>query len=140
MIRFHRIGRSDPRNRTLTMLHSVDRSFVRRLADLLIAVSLLVITCPLMAFVALAIKWDGSGPIFELQNCIGRGGRLFQMLKFRTIEPDPEHTIPILARKTTQVGELLRYSRIECLPQLINVLRGDMSIVDAEGNSPSFLY
>ena len=112
---------------------------MRRVADLLIAGALLVITSPLMLAVALAIKWEGPGPILERQRCIARGGRRFEMLKFRTIEPDPEHTRPIWARKTTQVGEFLRYSRIECLPQLINVLRGEMSIVDPDGNSPSFL-
>jgi lipopolysaccharide/colanic/teichoic acid biosynthesis glycosyltransferase len=112
---------------------------VKRLADLVIAGVLLVITCPLMLSVSLAIRWEGPGPIFERQTCIGRGGRRFQMLKFRTIVPDPEHTMPLWARKTTQVGQFLRYSRVECLPQLINVLRGEMSIVDPDGNSPSFL-
>jgi lipopolysaccharide/colanic/teichoic acid biosynthesis glycosyltransferase len=112
---------------------------MRRLADLLIAGVLLVIASPLMFFVALAIKWEGSGPIFERQRCIARGGRRFEMLKFRTIVHNPERTMPVWARKTTQVGEFLRYSRIECLPQLINALRGEMSIVDPDGNSASFL-
>jgi lipopolysaccharide/colanic/teichoic acid biosynthesis glycosyltransferase len=112
---------------------------MRRLADLLIAGALLIITFPLMAFVALAIKWEGPGPIFERQRCIGRGGRRFEMLSFRTMVPEPERTMPVWARKTTHVGEFLRHSRIECLPQLINVLMGEMSIVDPDGNSPSFL-
>ena len=112
---------------------------MRRLADLLIAGALLLITSPLMLAVALAIKWEGPGPILERQRCIARGGRRFEMLKFRTIEPDPEHTIPIWARKTTRLGEFLRHSRIDSLPQFINVLRGEMSIVDPDGNWPSFL-
>ena len=112
---------------------------MRRLADLVISGVLLVMILPLIIFVALAIRWEGPGPIFERQTCIGRGGRRFQMLKFRTMVPDPEHTMPIWVRKTTQVGEFLRYTRIESLPQLINVLRGEMSIVDPDGNSPSFL-
>jgi lipopolysaccharide/colanic/teichoic acid biosynthesis glycosyltransferase len=112
---------------------------MRRLADLIIAGILLVITLPLMLFVALAIRWEGPGPIFERQTRIGRGGRHFQFLKFRTIVPDPDHAMPFWARKTTQVGEFLRYSRIECLPQLINVLRGEMSLIDPDGNPPSFL-
>jgi lipopolysaccharide/colanic/teichoic acid biosynthesis glycosyltransferase len=61
------------------------------------------------------------------------------MLKFRTMVPDPERTMPVWARKTTQVGKFLRTTRIECLPQFINVLRGEMSIVDPDGSSPSFL-
>ena len=112
---------------------------MRRLADLVIAGALLVLTLPLMLFVALAIRWEGPGPIFERQTCIGRGGRRFQMLKFRTMVPDPEHTMPAWARKTTQIGEFLRHTRIERLPQLLNVLRGEMSLLDPDGNSPSFL-
>jgi len=112
---------------------------MRRLADLLIAGAILLITSPLMLAVALVIKWEGPGPLVERHRCIARGGRRFEMLKFRTIEPGPEHTMPIWARKTTRVGEFLRYSRIDSLPQLINVLRGEMSIVDLDGNSPSFL-
>ena len=112
---------------------------MRRLADLLIAGVLILITSPLMLLVALAIEWEGAGPILERETCIARGGRRFEMLKFRTMLPDPEHTMPVWARKTTQVGEFLRYTRIECLPQLINVLRGEMSILDPHGNSPSFL-
>ena len=112
---------------------------MRRLADLLIAGVLILITSPLMLLVALAIKWEGPGPILERETCIARGGRRFEMLKFRTMLPDPEHPMPVWARKPTQVGEFLRYTRIECLPQLINVLRGEMSILDPDGNSPSFL-
>ena len=112
---------------------------MRRLTDLVIAGVVLVVTSPLMLFVALAIRREGPGSIFERQTCIGRGGRRFQMLKFRTMVPDPEHTKPVWARKTTQIGEFLRYSRIERLPQLFNVLRGEMSLVDSEGSSPSFL-
>ena len=112
---------------------------MRRLADLVIAGVLLVMTSPLLLLVALAIKWEGPGPIFERHACIGRGGRRFQMLKFRTMCPDPEHTMPIWARKTTPMGEFLQYTRIVSLPQLINVLRGEMSLIDPDGSSPSFL-
>src|SRR5215467_5909068 len=90
---------------------------MRRLADVVIAGALLIITAPLMLFAALAIRSEGPGPILERQSCIASGGRRFEMLKFRTIVPDPENTMPVWACKTTQVGEFLRYSRIECLPQ-----------------------
>jgi lipopolysaccharide/colanic/teichoic acid biosynthesis glycosyltransferase len=112
---------------------------MKRLADLLIASVLILVTSPLMLLVAVAIKWEGPGPIFERQTCIGRGSRCFKMLKFRTMVHHPESTMPVWARKPTQVGEFLRYSRIECLPQLINVLRGEISIIDPDGTSPSFL-
>jgi lipopolysaccharide/colanic/teichoic acid biosynthesis glycosyltransferase len=112
---------------------------MRRLADVLIAAVLLAITSPLMLAVALAIKWEGPGPIFERQRCIARGGRRFEMLKFRTVVHNPDGTMPVWARKASQVGEFLQHSRIDCLPQLINVLRGEMSLLDPDGCSPSFL-
>jgi len=112
---------------------------MKRLADLVIASLLLAFTSPLMLLVALAIKSESPGPVLVRHTCIGRGGRRFQMLKFRTIMHDPEHTIPIWARKTTQTGQFLRNTRVEALPQLINVLRGEMSMIDRDGSSPSFL-
>src|SRR5690349_21839578 len=65
---------------------------MRRLADLVIAAVLLVITLPLMLAVSLAIKWEAPGPIFERQTCIGRSSRGFQSLKFRTMALDQDHT------------------------------------------------
>ena len=112
---------------------------MRRIADVVIAGALLAITLPLMLGVALTIRFEGPGPILDRLSCTGRGSRRFQMLKFRTMEHDPEGTLPSWARRPTQIGEFLRYSRIECLPQLINVLRGEISIVDPEDRSPSFL-
>jgi lipopolysaccharide/colanic/teichoic acid biosynthesis glycosyltransferase len=61
------------------------------------------------------------------------------MLSFRTIAHDPEGTLPRWAPKPTQIGQFLRSTRIETLPRLINVLRGEMSITDPDGSSPSFL-
>ena len=52
---------------------------------------------------------------------------------------DPDHTAPAWARKSTRIGEFLRYTRIDSLPQLVNVLRGEMSLIDPDGSSPSFL-
>jgi len=104
-----------------------------------IAGALLAITAPLMLLVALAIKAESPGPVLVNETCIGFGGRQFQMLKFRTLMHDPDHTLPIWAEKTTLLGEVLRFTRIEILPQLLNVLRGEMSIIDSDGRSPSFL-
>jgi putative colanic acid biosynthesis UDP-glucose lipid carrier transferase len=112
---------------------------MRRLADLVVACVVLAATLPLALLVALAIKCEGPGPILERQTCIGRGGRRFEMLKFRTTVADRDHNVPIWTRKTTQVGHFLRSTRIESLPQLSNVLRGEMSLIDPDGSSPSFL-
>src|SRR5436190_15478228 len=112
---------------------------IRRSLDVVIAGALLAITAPLMLLVALAIKAESPGPVLVNETCIGFGGRQFQMLKFRTLMHDPDHTLPIWAEKTTPLGEVLRFTRIEILPQLLNVLRGEMSIIDSDGRSPSFL-
>jgi lipopolysaccharide/colanic/teichoic acid biosynthesis glycosyltransferase len=72
---------------------------MRRIADVVIAGALLAITLPLMLGVALAIRFEGPGPILDRLSCTGRGGRRFQMLKFRTMVHDPEGTLPVWARK-----------------------------------------
>jgi lipopolysaccharide/colanic/teichoic acid biosynthesis glycosyltransferase len=106
---------------------------MRRLGDIVIACLLLAITSPLMLIVALAIKLEGGGPVLDRQTCIGCNGRRFQALKFRTTVHDPK------LATAAWVGEFLRYTRIEDLPQLINVLRGEMSIIDRDARSVSFL-
>jgi len=103
---------------------------MRRLADVVIACVLLAIASALMIIVALAIKLESAGPVLERQERIGRGGRPFQRLKFRTAMDDPRHTTPAWARQTTQVGQFLRHARIDDLPQLINVLRGEITLAD----------
>ncbi|MBV9964067.1 MAG: sugar transferase [Alphaproteobacteria bacterium] len=112
---------------------------MRRFIDAVLAGAFLAITAPLMLLVALAIRLESPGPILVSESCIGLGGRRFQMLKFRTVRHDPDQTEPIWARKLTPVGEILRFTRMEALPELINVLRGEMSIIDPDGRSPSLL-
>ena len=112
---------------------------MRRIGDIVIACLLLAITGPLMLIVASGIKLVSAGPVLDRQSCIGCSGRRFQMLKFRTTVHDPEHTKPMWARNATQVGQFLRLTRIDALPQLVNVLRGEMSVIDSDGSSPSFL-
>ena len=129
-IRRHQSFRRTPTDATLDQM--------RRLADVVIAAVLLLLTFPLMLAAALAIRWEGPGPIFEWETCIDRGRR-FQLLKFRTRVPDPEHTLPLWARETTRVGEFLSYTRTENLPQLYNLLRGQIGLIDRGRSSPSFL-
>jgi lipopolysaccharide/colanic/teichoic acid biosynthesis glycosyltransferase len=112
---------------------------MRRLGDGVIACMLLALTAPLLVLVALAIKCESPGPVLDRHTCIGRGGRRFQMLKFRTLVHDPEHRMPVWGRKPTRIGQFLRHTRLDALPQLINVLRGEMSMIDPDGSSPSFL-
>ena len=82
-----------------------------------------------MIIVALAIKLESAGPVLDRQTCIGRGGRRFQMLKFRTTVHWSDLAIHPWAQVPTQIGQFLWHIRIEALPQLINVLRDEMSII-----------
>ena len=117
------------------------RAWVRRLGDFVAACSLIAFTLPLMAIVAIAIKCDSPGPVFERRQCVGIGGRRFDALSFRTALHAVEeadltwHRVP----QMTRVGPYLRYTRVDDLPQLFNVLRGEMSIIDSVAYSPSFL-
>ena len=117
----------------------VQEGAAEQLGDWVIACILLALNAPLLVLGALAIKFDSPGPVLDRHTCIGRGGRRFQIVKFRTLVHDPEHRLPVWARKPTPLGQFLRHSRIDALPQLINVVRGEMSIIDPDGSSPSFL-
>jgi lipopolysaccharide/colanic/teichoic acid biosynthesis glycosyltransferase len=112
---------------------------MRRLIDVVVAGALLAIAAPLMLLVALTIRAESPGPVLVRGSCIGVRGRRFQMLKFRTVRHDPDRSAPLWSRKPTPPGAVLRLTRIDALPQLINVIRGELSIVDRDGRSPSFL-
>jgi lipopolysaccharide/colanic/teichoic acid biosynthesis glycosyltransferase len=106
---------------------------MKRMLD--IAVSLIGLSCllPLLLLVAVLIKLDSTGPIFFRQERIGRGFRPFQILKFRTMIQDPFGRRPFVTvgddPRITRAGRFLRKTKIDELPQLINVLQGDMSLV-----------
>ena len=117
------------------------RACARRLGDLAAACAIIAFTLPLMAIVAIAIKCDSPGPVFERQQRVGIGGRRFHALKFRTIlraVEDPGLTWR-RAPQMTRIGLYLWYTGIDDLPQLINVLRGEMGIIDSGACSPSSL-
>ncbi|HJZ80510.1 MAG TPA: sugar transferase [Pyrinomonadaceae bacterium] len=129
-------------------LHSAPRfswrTEAKRIMDLVAASILLVLTSPLFLFAAIAIKLESAGPIFFVQERVGLSKRRFRMIKFRTMSVDAEarmkdiehlneKTGPIFKIKNdpriTRVGKWLRRTSIDELPQLVNVLLGDMSIV-----------
>lgn len=101
---------------------------MRRSVDVLIACVLLAITLPLLIITAAAIRVESSGPIFERRARIGVGGRQFQVLSFRTTAQRPGQIRPIW--QITPIGQFLQSTRIDALPQVFNVLRGDMSVTD----------
>jgi len=105
----------------------------KRVADVVTAVGVLVALSPLLLLASLAIKLTSRGPLLFAQDRVGRGGRRLRVLKFRTMrggrQPDPEELVPLDHPEITRVGRVLRRTKIDELPQLLNVLAGDMSIV-----------
>jgi lipopolysaccharide/colanic/teichoic acid biosynthesis glycosyltransferase len=104
---------------------------VRRLLELALTVLLLPLILPVLAAVALIVRLDSPGPVFFLQTRIGRRGRAFRMVKFRTMfhgAAGPSFTTPVDPR-VTKVGAFLRKCRLDELPQVYNILGGDMSWV-----------
>ena len=119
-------------------------SVLKRGMDLLLGGLALVVFSPLMALAAAAIKLTSPGPIFYRQERMGLDGRRFQMLKFRTMIDDAEKsTGPVWAfvndPRVTPFGRLLRRTSMDELPQLINVLKGDMSLVGPRPERPPLI-
>lgn len=132
----------------IVSLHSTPpfswRTEAKRIFDLVVALILLVLCAPIFVLVAIAIKLDSAGPVFFVQERVGLSKRRFRMIKFRTMGTDAEARMkdiehlneksgPIFKIKNdpriTRLGKLLRRTSIDELPQLVNVLLGDMSIV-----------
>ena len=109
----------------------LDLVFGRALSLPLSAVALLLLA-PLMALIALAIKLDSRGPVLFVHQRVGRGGRPFRLLKFRTMKPAAAATSEWArdnASRLTRLGAWLRRFRLDELPQIVNILRGDMNLV-----------
>ncbi|MCU0765094.1 MAG: TIGR03013 family PEP-CTERM/XrtA system glycosyltransferase [Burkholderiaceae bacterium] len=120
------------------------RTFVKRSFDIVVSAAMLVLTLPLMLVTALAIRLDSPGPVIFRQVRVGRGGRAFTCLKFRSMRADAEADgKPRWAvaddERVTRLGRFIRKTRIDELPQLINVLRGDMSFVGPRPERPLFV-
>ena len=110
----------------------------KRYEDILVASVLLLILAPLFLLVAVAIKLEGTGPVFVRRTGFGRYGR-FDKFSFRTTVYEPEYLTPIWPQRMTSVGEFLDFTRIDGLPQIANVLRGELSFFDPAADRPSFL-
>jgi len=125
-----------------TPMSPFDR-FLKRAFDVAVSTTLLIALSPLFLLVALAIKLGSRGPVFYRQERMGLDGRLFQMLKFRTMVPDAEREGEVWSRandpRRTRLGALLRRLSLDELPQLLNVLRGDMSLVGPRPERPVFI-
>lgn len=120
------------------------RVFVKRVFDLVIGFALFLLTSPVMLLTALMILFEDRGPVFYRQERVGQGGQIFRVLKFRSMRPDAEKDgTPRWAvfsdDRVTRVGRIIRRMRIDELPQLLNVLAGDMSLVGPRPERPYFV-
>lgn len=115
----------------------------KRLSDVALAALFLLPALPLMGLVALAVRLDDGGPALYRQWRVGRYGRLFRILKFRTMRPGAEaHGAQWASAddaRQTRAGRFLRRTRLDELPQLVNILRGEMSFVGPRPERPEFI-
>jgi lipopolysaccharide/colanic/teichoic acid biosynthesis glycosyltransferase len=106
---------------------------MKRAFDVLVSAAGLAVLGPLLAAVALAVRCDSPGPVLFRHRRVGRGGRPFDMYKFRTMTDGAERRGPAITAdndaRITRVGAYLRAAKLDELPQLLNVLKGDMSLV-----------
>ena len=117
---------------------------VRRVISIVISLVGLILALPLFPLIVLAIRLDSKGPVFYTQTRVGKGGRLFHVVKFRTMRNDAEALNgPQWAGnndpRVTRVGKFLRYSRLDEIPQLWCVLKGDMAFVGPRPERPEFV-
>lgn len=118
--------------------------FLMRALDIAGSVSIFATTMPMMAGAALLIKMSSPGPVLYRQTRVGKNGAIFTLYKFRTmVNNAEEHTGPVWAEendsRVTPIGRFLRKTRLDELPQLFNVLCGDMSLVGPRPERPYFV-
>ena len=130
---------------TSTPTESLDYALVKRAFDVCFSVCVLLLTAPLFAVVAVLVRLTSPGPIFFVQERVGLNGKTFLMYKFRTMrcsreaESDTQWTTSEDSRRTA-FGTILRKTSIDELPQFLNVLKGDMSVVGPRPERPHFVH
>jgi len=116
---------------------------LKRAFDVMVSALVILIALPLWAAVAVAIKLDSPGPVFYRAQRIGRDGRPFTLYKFRTMITDADTRGPGITRcddpRITRVGRFLRRMKIDEMPQLLNVLKGEMSIIGPRPEDPRYV-
>jgi len=116
----------------------------KRLIDLVVALTVLIPFCPIWLVTALLIRFDSAGPAIISQERVGKRGKLFRLYKFRSMIADAEkETGPVWAapddRRITHVGRIIRRFRLDEIPQFLNVLKGEMSLVGPRPERPFFV-
>ncbi len=116
---------------------------MRRAVDVTVAAVGLVLLAPVLGAVSLLVKRDSPGPALFKQTRIGSDGRSFDIIKFRTMTTDADRLGPAVSGNTdpriTRVGALLRKTKLDELPQLVNVLRGDMTLIGPRAEVPQYV-
>jgi sugar transferase (PEP-CTERM system associated) len=120
------------------------RLHLKRFVDVVAAAVLTVLTLPLMIVTAMCIKLESKGPVFYSQQRVGRDGRIFKILKFRSMHQNAEQATGAVwalrdDTRVTRVGRVIRRLRIDELPQLLNILAGDMSLVGPRPERPEMV-
>jgi exopolysaccharide biosynthesis polyprenyl glycosylphosphotransferase len=116
----------------------------KQILSFLVSAVLCVVFLPLFPIIALLIKLDSKGPVFHRQERVGQDGKTFTLWKFRSMKQDAEkQTGPVWSAaqdsRVTRIGKYLRRTRLDELPQLYNILRGDMSLVGPRPERPHFV-
>ena len=130
--------------RITRLLLTAEQKILKRMLDIAVSIPAIIILLPLMALTAVAIKADSKGPVIYSQERVGQYGKNFNVYKFRSMRQDAEaQSGPVLAKegdsRITKVGRFIRATRIDELPQLFNVLKGEMSIVGPRPERPFFV-
>jgi len=123
-------------------LYSPSSPLSKRLLDITVSAGLAIATAPLMAFCALAVKLEDRGPVFYRQRRFGEEGREFDMIKFRTLRPDADQLLAEGKSEEevlTRAGRILRKGHLNELPQILQVLRGEMSLVGPRPEPPELV-
>jgi exopolysaccharide biosynthesis polyprenyl glycosylphosphotransferase len=120
------------------------QKLVKTLMDRILAVIVLAAGLPVWILVALAVRLDSPGPVFYRQERVGKGGRVFRIFKFRSMVHDAEkHSGPVWAGRSdpriTRIGAIIRRTRLDEIPQFLNVLAGEMAVVGPRPERPSFV-
>lgn len=119
---------------------SAEQTLVKRIFDIVLALVVLVVTSPIMLIIAVCIKAYDGGPVFFTQDRLTKDGKVFKLYKFRSMRVEPEEKEYCLTRKNderiTPVGKVLRNIHFDELPQIYNILKGDMSFVGPRPECP----
>lgn len=121
-----------------------EERIIKRLVDIILSIALIVVTSPIMLLTAIAIKLYDRGPVFYLQERCTKNNRRFKIIKFRSMIVNAESKgVAVLAKENdpriTPIGRFIRKCRIDELPQLFNVIKGDMSFVGPRPERPEFI-